>query len=96
MKNFNEIFNRISETEKRYVEETTKEMAKEIAEEDGDIQLMNIATSLRNIAKISGKDCVRSKDYYDIYLDNIAETFEKIAIGGLNIKKHESGFNFNL
>ena len=96
MKNFNEIFNKIAETEKRYVEETTKEMAKEIIAEDGDIQLMNIASSLRNIVKISGKDCVQSQDYYDIYIEDIAETFEKIAISGLNIKKHTSGFNFNL
>lgn len=64
-------------------------MAKEVIAEDGDIQLMNIAASLRNIVKISGKDCIQSKDYYDIYINNI-------AIAGLNIKKHESGFNFNL
>ena len=96
MKNFNELFNAIANTDKKYVEDTVKKFAAEIVAEDGDIKLLNIAASIKNIVKISGKDCVESKDYYDIYLEDVSTILENFVINKLNIKKHNSGFNFNL
>lgn len=96
MRNFNELFNEIANTNKNDV--NLEKIAEDIMSEDGDIQLMNIAAGLRRIVEVTGNNVCQTRDCYEIKLEEIATTFEKVATGWTRIRntKKSGGFNYFL
>ena len=81
MKNFNNIFKRFEHIDACDVEWKAKNVAEEIIENEGDIQLMLITIAMRKLIEVSGRKYIENYRYDHISIEVIISIFENAAAG---------------
>ena len=81
MKNFNNIFKRFENIDACDVEWKEKNVAEEIIENEGDIQLMLITIAMRKLIEVSGRKYIENYRYDHISIEVIVSICENAAAG---------------
>lgn len=81
MRNFNDIFKRFENTDACDAEWRAKNIAEEIIEKEGDIQLMLLTIAMRKMIEVSGRKYIENYRYDHISIEVIISIFENAAAG---------------
>ena len=81
MRNFNDIFKRFEHIDACDVEWRAKNIAEEIIEKEGDIQLMLLTIAMRKLVEVSGRKYIENYRYDHISITTIISIFENTAAG---------------
>nr|DAY75614.1 MAG TPA: hypothetical protein [Caudoviricetes sp.] len=81
MKNFNDIFKKFENIDTCDVEWRAKNIAEEIIEKEGDIQLMLLTIAMRKLIEVSGRKYIENYRYDHISIEVIVSIFENAAAG---------------
>lgn len=81
MKNFNDIFKKFENIDTCDVEWRAKNVAEEIIEKEGDIQLMLLTIAMRKLIDVSDKKYIENYRHDHISITMIVSIFENAAAG---------------
>ena len=81
MRNFNDIFKRFENIDTCDAEWKAKNVAEEIIEKEGDIQLMLLTIAMRKLIEVSGRKYIENYRYDHISIEVIISIFENAAAG---------------
>lgn len=81
MRNFNDIFKRFEHIDACDTEWRAKNIAEEIIEKEGDIQLMLLTIAMRKLVEVSGRKYIENYRYDHISIEVIISIFENAAAG---------------
>lgn len=81
MKNFNDIFKKFENIDVCDTEWKAKNVAEEIIEKEGDIQLMLLTIAMRKLIDVSDKKYIENYRHDHISIEVIVSIFENAAAG---------------
>lgn len=81
MRNFNDIFKRFEHIDACDAEWRAKNIAEEIIEKEGDIQLMLLTIAMKRLVEVSGRKYIENYRYDHISIEVIISIFENAAAG---------------